>query len=79
MDWGLISGLAALCGVIVNFLRFGKWQGIIETKVTRLEWDSSKALAKFDAIEQALRENNEILTELKVKLEIMMAGKEKKK
>ena len=79
MDWGLVSGLAALCGVVVNFLRFGKWQGIIETKVTRLEWDSSNALAKFDAIEQALKDNNEILTELKVKLEVMLERKARKR
>lgn len=60
-------------------MRFGKWQGIIETKVTRLEWDSSNALAKFDAIEQALKENNEILTELKVKLEVMLERKARKR
>ena len=50
---------------------------IIETKVSNLEKDSSNALTKFDAINKALKENNEILTEVKVKLEMIFDKGEK--
>ena len=77
MNWEAIGVLLALFGVFFNFLRFGKWQGIIETKVSNLEKDSSNALTKFDAINKALKENNEILTEVKVKLEMIFDKGEK--
>ena len=77
MNWeGITAGLA-LCGVLFNFIRFGKWQGIIETKVSNLERDSCNALTKFDAINKALKENNEILTAVKVKLELMLEERQK--
>ena len=39
MNWEAIGVILALFGVFFNFLRFGKWQGIIETKVGNLERD----------------------------------------
>ena len=75
MDWEAVGIILSLCGVLFNFIRFGKWQGIIETKVTVLERDSSITLTKFDVLNKALRENNEILTELKVKIELMLEKK----
>lgn len=77
MNWEAIGVILALFGVFFNFLRFGKWQGIIETKVGNLERDSLNALTKFDAINKALKENNEILTEVKVKLEMMVDMEER--
>ena len=77
MDWESAGIILSLCGVLFNFIRFGKWQGIIETKVTALERDSSITLTKFDVLNKALRENNEILTELKVKIELMLEKKER--
>ena len=74
MNWEAIGVILALFGVFFNLLRFGKWQGIIETKVGNLERDSLNALTKFDAINKSLKENNEILTEVKVKLEMMFEG-----
>lgn len=75
MNWEALGVILSLCGVLFNFIRFGKWQGIIETKVTALERDSSATITKFDVLNKALQENNELLTELKVKIELMLEKK----
>lgn len=75
MNWEAFGVVLSLCGVLFNFIRFGKWQGVIETKVASLERDSSITITKFDVLNKALRENNELLTELKVKIELMLEKK----
>lgn len=75
MEWEGIGVITALVGVGFNFIRFGAWQGKIEAKVENLERDSSNALTRFDVINKSLKENNVLLTELKVKLEIMLEEK----
>ena len=75
MEWEGIGAIIALFGVGFNFIRFGTWQGKIEAKVENLEKDSSNALTRFDAINKSLKENNVLLTELKVKLEVILEEK----
>ena len=76
MNWEAIGVILALCGVFFNFIRFGKWQGVMEQKVANLERDSLNALTKFDAINKSLEKNNQILTEVKVRLELILEERE---
>lgn len=79
MNWEAIGVILALCGVFFNFIRFGKWQGVMEQKVANLERDSLNALTKFDAINKSLEKNNQILTEVKVRLELILEEREEDK
>ncbi len=72
MDWGLITGLTAMCGVVVNFIRIGRWQGNIETRVEALEKDSSHHGTRLEEIADLIYKQNELLTEVKVRLDIMI-------
>lgn len=71
MGWEGIGAIAALCGVVFNFVRFGNWQGKIEAKVETLERDSSNALTKFDVINKTMKENNALLVEMQVKINLL--------
>ena len=79
MDWSLFAGVSALIGVLCNFIRMGEWKARQETKVDNLE-------KRMDAFERSfgelLRKNDvqtQLLTELKVKLDLMFEDKAKKK
>ena len=75
MDWGLVTGLAAMCGVIVNFIRIGRWQGNIETRVSTLEkiYDSNDL--RMENLTRLLSKQNDLLTEVKVKLDMLFNEK----
>lgn len=79
MDWGLITGLAAICGVIVNFVRIGHWQGNIETRVDALENNYSHHDIRLDELVNLINRQNELLTEVKVKLEMLFDRKERRR
>ena len=72
IEWEGICSLAACAGVITNFIRFGKWQGSIETKVSILEKESQTAITKFDVIGSRLEDTSKLLAELNAKLEILL-------
>lgn len=78
MDWGLVAGIAALCGVVVNFIRIGQWQGRIETRVDKLEAASEKQDKKLEVLANLINKQNELLTEIKVKIDLVFAGKGRK-
>lgn len=79
MDWGIIAGVSALIGVLMNFIRVGEWKARQETKVDNLE----KRLDSFErSIGDLLRKNDvqmQLLTELKVKLDLMFNEKKGRK
>ena len=79
MDWGLITGLAAICGVIVNFVRIGHWQGNIETRVDALENNYNHHDIRLDELVNLINRQNELLTEVKVKLEMLFDRKERRR
>ena len=79
MDWGLITGLAAICGVIVNFVRIGHWQGNIETRVDTLENNYNHHDIRLDELVNLINRQNELLTEVKVKLEMLFDRKERRR
>ena len=65
MDWGLVSGGAAMLGVLYNFIRIGEWKARQETRL--------------DGLVLLINKQNELLTELKVKLDLMLADKNRRK
>ena len=71
MDWGLITGLAAMGGVITNFIRFGRWQGNIETRVSTLEKIYDNHDLRMENLTRLLSKQNDLLTEVKVKLDMI--------
>lgn len=75
MDWGLVSGIAAIIGVIINFIRFGRWQGAIETKVEELDKNFIVYQNKMDGLSVIMNRQNELLTEVKVKIDLIIDGK----
>ena len=79
MDWGLIAGAAALIGVLMNFIRMGEWKARQETKVENLE----KRVETFDRTVGDLLSKNDyqtqLLTELKVKLDMIFTEKKGRK
>lgn len=79
MDLGLVTGLAALCGVLCNFIRLGEWKARQETKVENLE----KRIEAFDhTLSDLLSKNDyqtQLLTELKVKLDMIFNDKKGRK
>lgn len=75
MDWGLVAGLAALFGVVVNFIRFGRWQGNIETRVAGLEKISDGHDARMENLTKLMSKQNDLLTEIKVKLDMLFSEK----
>lgn len=78
MDWSLIVSFTAVAGVIINFIRFGHWQGSIESRVDALEHSSGHHDAKLDELVGLINKQNELLTELKVRLEIVLEKGKKK-
>jgi uncharacterized coiled-coil protein SlyX len=71
MDWGLVAGMAALCGVIVNFIRIGRWQGSIETRVDKMEQNFDKQDIRLENLTTSINEQNKILTKIEVKLDLI--------
>ena len=71
MDWGLVAGLAALCGVVVNFIRIGRWQGNIETRVDKVEQNFDKQDIRLENLTTSINEQNKILTKIEVKLDLI--------
>lgn len=79
MDWGLASGLAAICGVVVNFIRIGRWQGNIETRVQQIELTFDKQDARLEGLMNSINEQNKILTKIEVKLDLIFNESKGKK
>ena len=75
MDWGLVSGGAAMLGVLYNFIRIGEWKARQETRLDGLE----KRQDGYDGRVLLINKQNELLTELKVKLDLMLADKNRRK
>ncbi len=72
MSWEGMCAIAAIAGVAMNFIRFGKWQGNIETRVTVLERESAKVFTKFDVVSKRIEESGKLLAEVNAKLGILL-------
>ncbi len=71
MDWGVVTGMAALCGVVINFIRIGRWQGSIETRVDKIEQNFDKQDIRLENLTTSINEQNKILTKIEVKLDLI--------
>lgn len=71
MDWGVVTGMAALCGVVINFVRIGRWQGSIETRVDKIEQNFDKQDIRLENLTTSINEQNKILTKIEVKLDLI--------
>ncbi len=79
VDWGVISGLAALCGVVINFVRIGRWQGNIETRVHSLEKSFDNHDIRMENLTRLIAKQNDLLTEVKVKLDLIFSNKNERR
>ena len=79
MDWGLLSGISALLGVLFNFIRIGEWKARQETRIDGLEKRQDSYDGRVEGLILLINKQNEILTELKVKLDLMLADKNRRK
>lgn len=79
MDWGLLSGISALLGVLFNFIRIGEWKARQETRIDGLEKRQDSYDGRVEGLILLLNKQNEILTEVKVKLDLMLADKNRRK
>ena len=68
MDWSLVTGLAAMCGVIVNFIRIGRWQGNIESRVSGLEKTYDNHDLRMENLTRLLSKQNEAIRQTRESL-----------
>ncbi len=79
MDWGLLSSLAALLGVLLNFIRIGEWKARQETRLDGLEKRQDSYDGRVEGLILLINKQNELLTELKVKLDLMLTDKNRRR
>ncbi len=79
MDWGLVSGGAAMLGALYNFIRIGEWKARQETRLDGLEKRQDSYDGRVEGLILLINKQNELLTELKVKLDLMLADKNRRK
>ena len=68
IDWEVAGHAIALGGVFINFMRIGEWKARQET------YDN-----KSEELSRLISSQNNILTEVKVKLDLMCAEKNKRR
>lgn len=79
MDWGLVSGVSALLGALYNFIRIGEWKARQETRIDGLEKKQDIYDGRVEGLMMLINKQNELLTELKVKLDLMLADKNRRR
>ena len=79
MDWGLISGVTSLVGLILAIVRLGEWKARQEVKLDNLEKRFENSDGKIEAIAVLQSQQNLVLTEIKTRLELLLEGKVKRK
>ena len=79
MDWEAAGVILSLCGVLFNFIRIGEWKARQETRIDGLEKRQDSYDGRVEGLILLLNKQNEILTEVKVKLDLMLADKNRRK
>ena len=72
MDWALVTGSAALIGVLWNFIRIGEWKAKTEAKVEGLEKSQVLFNSKIDELAKSINRQNELFARLTTKIDIYM-------
>ena len=79
IDWEVAGHAIALGGVVINFLRTGEWKARQETRLSILERRQETYDNKIEELSRLISSQNNILTEVKVKLDLMCAEKNKRR
>lgn len=79
MDWEVAGHIIALGGVFINFMRIGEWKARQETRLAALERQQEAYDNKIEELTRLVSSQNNILTEVKVKLDLMCAEKSKRR
>ena len=65
--------------MLYNFVRLGEWKARQETKLDGLEKRQDSYDGRVEGLILLINKQNELLTELKVKLDLMLADKNRRK
>ena len=79
MDWGLLSGCTALIGLIISLIRIGEWKAKQEVRIENIKERLESSDSKIEAIAVLQSQQNLLLTEIKTKLEFLIANKTTRK
>ncbi len=79
MDWEVAGHIIALGGVFINFMRIGEWKARQETRLAALERQQEAYDNKIEDLARLVSSQNNILTEVKVKLDLMCVEKGKRR
>ena len=79
IDWEVAGHAIALGGVFINFMRIGEWKARQETRLSILERRQETYDNKIEELSRLISSQNNILTEVKVKLDPMCAEKNKRR
>jgi len=79
MDWGLLSGCTALVGLILSLIRIGEWKAKQEVRIENIKERLESSDSKIEAIAVLQSQQNLLLTEIKTKLEFLIANKTTRK
>lgn len=75
---GAVSGCSAIIGFLATVVRLGEWKARIEERVSSHGQRLEVAEHKQNASTTLLNKNNELLAEIKVKVDLMYEGKSKR-
>lgn len=79
MDWGLLSGVTALVGLILSVIRLGEWKARQEVHLENLEKRLENSDGKIEALAVLQSQQNLVLTEIKTRLEFLIENRMKRK
>jgi hypothetical protein len=75
---GAVSGCSAIVGFLAVVVRLGEWKARLEERVATHRQRLESVEAKQNSSSVLLHKNNELLAEIKVKVDLMYAGKSKR-
>lgn len=79
MDWGLLSGVTALVGLILSVIKLGEWKARQEVHLENLEKRFENSDGKIEALAVLQSQQNLVLTEIKTRLEFLIENRMKRK
>lgn len=75
---GAVSGCSAIVGFLAVVVRLGEWKARVEERVASHGQRLDVLESKQNASALLLNKNNELLAEIKVKVDLMYEGKSKR-
>lgn len=75
---GAVSGCSAIVGFLAVIIKLGEWKARQEERLASHGKRIDTMERKQDAVTDFLNKNNELLTEIKVKVDLMYEAKSKR-